>query len=270
MTQQAFFAKLENRGRITISGPTANAFLQGLITADINALGPANPLLYSCLLTPNGKFLHDFFICKHDDTFVLDCEGGDRAAHLAKVLGMYKLRAQIDIECVPEADVFGIISTPSAPGLRDPRHPEMGLRVFERPQGIIEKTFSDWDRHRIERLVPDGSRDMTPERATLAEFGLDRLGAVSYDKGCYLGQELTARMHYRGLAKKHLRKVSGESLPKREASLYAPDGKLVGEMCSSCGDLGLALIKLEYEGKTLIPDKDALDGNKIELLANTA
>lgn len=246
MTQQAFFTKLENRGRITISGPDAAAFLQGLITADINALNASTPLLYSCLLTPNGKFLHDFFIFRQDDAFVLDCEGGDRAAHLAKILGMYKLRAQINIACETQTDVFLIIGRPDAPGLRDSRHPEMGLRAYERPDGLTEQPFAVWDRHRIERLIPDGSRDMAPERATLAEFGLDRLGAVSYEKGCYLGQELTARMHYRGLAKKHLRKVTGKDLPARDTPLHAPDGKIVGEMGSSCGDLGLALIKKDY------------------------
>lgn len=251
MTQLGFFAKLENRGRITISGPTAQEFLQGLTTADINALGPANPLLYSCLLTPNGKFLHDFFISRQESAFVLDCEGGDRANHLAKILSVYKLRAQIDIQCQPQAEVFAIIAVPEAPGLRDPRHPDMGYRSSGKPENISQAPFPEWDRHRINLLVPDGSRDMLPERATLLEFGLDRLNAVSFDKGCYLGQELTARMHYRGLAKKHLRKLSGANLPERGAALYSADGKLVGEMGSSCGDIGLALIKKDYAGEDL-------------------
>lgn len=252
MTQQGFFTKLENRGRIRVAGAQAKPFLQGLITADINMLGPSYPLLYSCLFTPNGKFLHDFFISADGDALLLDCEGGARAVHLAKILGVYKLRTRVEIETVQDSPVYAVLKSAERLGLPDPRHPDMGYRSFTLPENIPERPFEAWDRHRIERLIPDGSRDMPPERATPLEYGLDRLSAVSYDKGCYLGQELTARMHYRNLGKKALRRVSGGELPPLGTPLLSTGNRLVGEMCSSCGDIGLALVRKDYDGQELI------------------
>ena len=257
MTQPGFFTKLQNRGRIKIAGPDSGTFLQGLITADINALTDDRPLLYSCLLTSNGKFLHDFFVSGKDGQFTLDCEGNERAENLAKTLSIYKLRAQVEISCEPEVPVFALINHNVSSAHPDPRNPKMGGRAFNKPEGCSEGSFEDWDRHRISLFIPDGSRDMTPETSTLLEFGIDSLNGVSFDKGCYLGQELTARMHYRGLVKKHVCLIQGESMPPPGAPLFSASHKNIGEMLSSCTNIGLCLIKKEYMETDVFTDPES-------------
>lgn len=237
MTENPFYVKLENRGLIKISGPDKLVFLQGLITNDIDLL-ETQPSLYACLLTPQGKFLHDFFITAQNDEIWLDCEGGERAEDLAKRLTMYKLRANVQIICIPETNIYAVFGQQT--GTPEPRHAEMGNRSFEKP-ALPEKSFETWDQHRIRLTIPDGSRDMIVNVSTLMESNIDKLNGISLTKGCYVGQELTARMHYRGLAKKHLHTVQGD-LPSFGAEIRE-DGKLIGEMRSSSGDIGLALLK---------------------------
>ena len=120
----AFYTQISNRGSIRISGADATSFLQGLITNDIEKASDT-ALLYACLLTPQGKFLHDFFIRKDGDAYLLDCEGDARAQDLYDRLIRYRLRAKVEITLTPEATVFAIIGN-AAQGLPDPRHADMG------------------------------------------------------------------------------------------------------------------------------------------------
>jgi len=228
MTQQPFFVKLKGRGHIEIKGKEAKTFLQGLITNDINLLN-TQACVYACLLSPQGKFLYDFFITETEETLHLEYEGGERAKSLAQKLNMYKLRAAIDITHHEEKDVYAILGAEH--GHKDPRHEDMGYRSFEKPDNLPEKPFEEWDKHRIALTIPDGSRDLTPEKSTMDEGHMDQLNAVCYDKGCYIGQELTARMHYRGLGKKHLQTVKIDTLPEK------------AELRSSCDNIGIALVK---------------------------
>ncbi len=229
MTQDPFYTTLPARGRIVLSGPDRAAFLQDLVTQDIRLLTP-DALLYSCLLTPQGKFLHDFFILAPDaDTILLDCEGGTRTQDLFKRLTLYRLRKRVELTCGEDAPVYGVFG--EALGWPDPRHPEMGFRSYEKPQTLPESPFCVWDHWRITLGIPDGSRDLVIGQSTLDEGRIEALHGVSYDKGCYVGQELTARMHYRGLGKKHLQRVPLSALPAG------------AELRSTCGDIGLALVK---------------------------
>ncbi|MBI1301864.1 MAG: folate-binding protein [Alphaproteobacteria bacterium] len=245
MTETPYFTRLKNRGALIISGADRTSFLQGLITNDITLLREQD-CIYSCLLTPQGKFLFDFFITKQDDSYYLDCEGGERVLALAKMLTMYKIRSDVDIEVKEEIDVFAVIGS-NHYGHKDPRHNAMGYRSFEKPD-VPEADFENWDKHRIHLIVPDGSRDLIPQNSTLSEGRIDTLNGVSYEKGCYVGQELTARMHYRGLAKKHLHLIHADDLEEKSFPAHGEpikkDGKTIGEMRSSCGDVGLALLKL--------------------------
>ncbi len=232
----AFCVKLQGRGLIHIEGEDRKAFLQGLITNDIDKAAPEN-ILYACLLTPNGKFLHDFFIYDGGDFLLLDCEGGPRAEDLYNRLNKFKLRSKVQISFEPQNEVYAVFGTDKI-GLPDPRHFKLGYRTFEKPD-LPEELFDIWDKERIILGIPDGGRDMILERSTLLESNLDQFNAIDFDKGCYMGQELTARMHYRGLTKKHLKPVRIEGIaPAPFTDL--PDG---GSMRSSCGDIGLALLK---------------------------
>ncbi|MCK6417524.1 MAG: folate-binding protein [Alphaproteobacteria bacterium] len=236
--QSAFFITLKNRGLVIVSGSDRFDFLQGLITNDIRLL-QSQPCIYACLLSAQGKFLHDFFITQHGDDLWLECEGGARAEDLHKRLSQYKLRAQVGLSIKPHMDVF-VILNPLAGGsgikaegdlYPDPRHPDLGDRAYTKP-ALPEQNFEFWDERRIRLRIPDGSRDLVVGQSTLDEGRMDTLHAVSYEKGCYVGQELTARMHYRGLGKKHLDVVA------------IKDGDAVaGELRSRCGDIGLALVR---------------------------
>ena len=244
MTQEPYFTTLKDRGALRISGIDKEDFLQGLISNDINLLKEQNSI-YACLLSPQGKFLYDMFISMDGDVLDIDCEGGDRVESLAKLLNMYKLRADVEIEILSNRPVYAVIGS-DAYGYKDPRHPDMGYRSFEQPD-LGEQAFEHWDKHRIALTVPDGSRDMIPQKSTMAEGNIDKLNGISYDKGCYVGQELTARMHYRGLAKKHLRTVTPSDLGLDQfpafGKIIEKDDKTIGEMRSSCGKQGIALLK---------------------------
>ena len=228
MPEKPFFTTLKNRGLIHIEGKDRHDFLQNLITNDMNKLTPANQI-YACLLTPQGKFLHDFFIRMGEDFILLECEGGERAQDLFKRLNMYRLRADVQISVEENVPVYAIFNAPDI-GLPDPRHQDIGNRAFEKPD-LLEEPFETWDKKRIELCIPDGSRDLVIGSSTMDEGRMDTLNAIDYKKGCYIGQELTARMHYRGLGKKHLKCLNIHALPDK------------AELRSSCGNIGIALVR---------------------------
>ncbi len=234
-----FFVTLQDRGLVHIEGPDRVAFLQGLVSNNVEAAAPGK-LIYATLLTPQGKFLHDFFIHDTGDALLLECEGGARAQDLYTRLTRYRLRSKITLSVEETQPVYSVFHAPI--GLPDPRHAEMGTRTFEKPT-LPEQPFDVWDRHRIALTIPDGSRDMIVDKSTLLECNLDKLNAIDWNKGCYMGQELTARMHYRGLAKKHLYAVHMDGgCPAPYTDLHHGE-ELLGDMRSSSGDIGLALLK---------------------------
>lgn len=246
MTLGAVTAALPDRACITVTGTDRDSFLQGLITQDIKLLD-TQPLIYACFLTPQGKFLFDFFIRRDGDALLLDCEGGERAEALLKRLSMYKLRSDVTLElhdsievwqffCHPERSeethLKSFVVPPQEDTYPDPRHKDCGYRAYQRPKDIDEVPFEQWDEHRIRLEIPDGSRDLIPEKSFIHEGRLDELNAVSYSKGCYVGQELVSRMHHRGLTKKILQCIDINAPPDR------------AELRSACNNVGLALVRL--------------------------
>ncbi len=212
----SFYTQIPNRGQVIVSGDDAATFLQGLITNDItNATESA--LIYACMLTPQGKFLHDFFIRKSGESKILDCEGGNRAQDLHDRLLRFRLRAKVTLEMLNDISVWAVIGDTAVDnGYTDPRHTNMGQRIYaNEPVAFAYLDFNapnSWDAMRVSLTIPDGSRDFIVEKSTLAEANMDQLNAIDYKKGCYIGQELTARMHYRSLGKKHLKTVSIDEL----------------------------------------------------------
>lgn len=246
MTQEPYYTKLNNRGQIKISGKDARRFLQSLVTNDIDLLN-VQDCVYTCLLTPQGKFQFDFFITqdKDSETLVLDCEGGARATELEKILKMYALRAEITFETQVDIPIYAIIGQKL--GVKDPRHNDIGYRSNTVPASITEQPFDVWDVLRITLCIPDGSRDMVPGKSLLLDHNIEGLNGISYTKGCYVGQEITARMHYRGLTKKELVMVTSDMLNLNQLPTCGEpiiiNDKTSGEMRSSCGSVGLALMK---------------------------
>ena len=149
-------------------------------------------------------------------------------------------------EDIPVYAVFG--EKPNG-AYTDPRHADMGWRVlYTKPENLPEQPFETWDKHRIRLGIPDGSRDMEIERSTLIECNIDRLHGVSFTKGCFVGQELTARMHNRGLAKRHLYPVAVTDPALKKGDDILVDGALAGTLRSRCGDVALASLKDELAG----------------------
>lgn len=230
---------LQGRGLIHLKGEDRHAFLQGLISNDVLNI-PAGQIRYACLLTPQGKFLHDFFVHDADGFILLDCEGGPRARDLYDRLNKYRLRSNVTISVQENNTIYAVFGKPD--GHPDPRHPGMGYRCLQKPD-LEEKPFAQWDRHRISLCIPDGSRDMEVDRSILLECHIDKLNGIDFNKGCYMGQELTARTHYRALIKKHLYAVKCNGPAPAPFTDIVADGAVIGQMRSSCGDIGLALIR---------------------------
>jgi folate-binding protein YgfZ len=255
------FVRQQGRGFLRLSGEDRLKFLQGLVSNDVNALAPGHAV-YSCLLTPQGKFLHDFFLIADGDSLLIECEA-DRRADLAQRLKMYKLRSKIEIAEAEYAAFAAFGAATLATGeiiYPDPRTPALGTRVLlpaGAEHGELPIPFDRYDRLRIAEAVPDGSRDMEVGKAILLENNIDLLNGISWEKGCYTGQELTARTRYRGLVKKRLTpvRIAGEVPPVGTPLIEA--GSEVGEMRSANGDVGLALLRLERLRR---PDPINIDG----------
>jgi tRNA-modifying protein YgfZ len=265
------YVLLPERGLLALSGPDAATFLQGLISNDLNRVtgGQAG---YGALLTPQGKFLYDFILLRADETLLLDTERG-RLGQLLQRLTMYRLRSKVELEDVSAryavAAVLGDraaerFELPDRPGacrplgeglaLVDPRLTRLGVRVLLPPDridgtlaalGLARLEPDAYEQLRLELGVPDGSRDLVVERSTLLESGFEELHGVDFAKGCFVGQELTARMHYRGLVRKRLLPVTLEG-PRPEPGAIIRLGELeAGEMRSSIEGRGLALLRLD-------------------------
>lgn len=262
---------LEDRGVLRISGPDARSFLQGIVSNDVDK-ATAERAIWSAFLTPQGKYLHDFFLVEADGALLLEGERA-RLADLAKRLKLYKLRSKAEVEDVSDdfavaalvgdaaLQALGLAEEPGAAApfgggiaYADPRLAAAGARAIL-PAGTAEDTLkeagfalgarADYDRVRIPLGLPDGSRDMEIDKAILLENGFDELQGVDWQKGCYLGQELTARTKYRGLIKKRLLPVSIEGpLPEGETEITR-DGKEAGELRSHVDGWGLALLRLK-------------------------
>ena len=250
--------RLPARGVIAVGGEDRVAFLQGLVSNDVTIAAPGR-CVWAALLSPQGKWLADFFIFATPDHLLLDCEVG-QIEMVAQRLSRFRLRSRVAIARRDDRAVFaawddsppplagggwGEGSNPPAITAPDPRHPESGHRILS-PAPLPETaTFADWDRHRLSLGLPDGSRDLEPERTVLLEAGFDELNGVSWAKGCYMGQELTARTKYRGLVKRRLVPVHIEGAVPSPGSPILRESTEIGTMRSSCGDLGLALLRLD-------------------------
>lgn len=258
---------LKNRGYIRVSGEDSAKYLQGLISNDIEKATP-DKAIHAAFLTAQGKYLHDFFVLRFEDGYLLECEG-DRASDLFRRLRMYKLRSKVELTDVSEEFTSYVIfgdAVATAMGLKntvgamktidggfafiDSRLTELGarliLRAGETPEnlGLADGNYEDYENLRISLGIPDGSRDLEVDKALLLESGYDELGTVDWDKGCYMGQELTARTRYRGLVKKRILpvEISGD-LPPSGAKITA-DGKEAGELRTTGQNQGLALLRL--------------------------
>ncbi len=236
---------LSDRAVLAVAGPDAHSFLNGLVTQDLLSLAPGSAC-YAGLLTPQGKALFDLLIVAQDDGSLLLDAAAARAPDLLKRLTMYKLRAAVTLAARPDLAVragWGDAAMPTG-GWPDPRLAAMGWRHIATDTAETA-TLADYHAHRISHGVPD-TADIGIDQLLWLETSAEQLHGVSFTKGCYVGQENTARMHHRNkVMKRILRVTSTEGLADTGTPIMAGD-KQVGHLLSVAGDQGLALLRLEF------------------------
>ncbi|WP_428548971.1 YgfZ/GcvT domain-containing protein [Profundibacter sp.] len=178
-----------------ITGTDRTTFLQGLITNDMAKA--KDGLLYAALLTPQGKFLSDFFLLDQGDHILLDAPEVT-AEDLIRRLTMFKLRADVQIAPSNTQVKRGTGTTPDN-ALPDPRHAALGWRLYGAEAG---DDGTDWDALRVTHCIPETGIELIPNETYILEAGFERLNGVDFRKGCYVGQEIIARMKHKTTLKK--------------------------------------------------------------------
>lgn len=252
----AALLNLDHRAILRLKGPDARSFLQGLVTNDVMPV-TAGKAVYAAMLTPQGKYMYDMIIMADGDDLLLDIEA-ERKTDLMRRLMMYKLRADVAITDETDLGVWVSLEQPSANGVSvpDPRDAMLGWRLVtaEKPDApALER--DTYEQARLRLGVPDGSRDMEIEKYFWLETAAERLNGVSFTKGCYVGQELTARMKHRTNLKKMLRPVRVEGgAPEEGAVIETVEGKAAGTVRTSNGEFSLVYFRLVHEAATLTCD----------------
>lgn len=236
-----------NRAIVRVGGAERVAFLQGLVTNDVNKLAKAG-IVYAAILTPQGKFLVDFFLVADGDTILLDTDAG-QADDLIKRLTLYKLRSKVTIERTDIAVTRGVGPAPAG-ALPDPRHPAMGWRLYG--ESLQQGAPVDWDARRVRACVPEHGIEMTPNESYILEQGFERLNGVDFRKGCYVGQEVTARMHHKTELRKGLVQVGIDGAAEPGTPITTEDGKPAGVLHTRSGDRALAWLRHDRADGTLV------------------
>ncbi len=254
-------AFLPDRGVVKVSGETAAAFLNGLLTADITKVTPQHPV-FAALLTPQGKIIVDCIVVGAGEAdgggFYLDCPGA-LAKTLVERLTFYKLRAKVTIE--NRSETLGVMAIWDGEGdseygltFPDPRLRALGFRVILPPQvvaeaaGDLDATLvepADYETHRIALGIPRGGFDFLYTDAFPHEADMDQLAGVDFHKGCYVGQEIVSRMEHRGTARTRVVPVICENGAPDPGSAVMAGEKQVGMMGSHAKGKGLALLRLD-------------------------
>ena len=267
---------LDPPGVLSITGVDARKLLQGLITNDMNKLKAEGDAIHAALLTPQGKIMFAFFVVQAGDDFLI--ETSDSAApDLAKRLTFYKLRAAVRIENV--ADRYGLAvawsgaeplaSPPPLCVFRDPRHPLLGWRWLG-PTAELPTTnsaASDYHAHRIAVGVPEPGLDYPLGDTYPHEADFDLFAGTDFDKGCYVGQEVVARMQHKTVVRKRVVRVSGGSRLATDHPDVLAGTAAIGRLGSVAGSQGLALLRLDRVAEAL--DKgDPLTAGGVAITVN--
>jgi tRNA-modifying protein YgfZ len=226
------------RAILQIDGADSISFLQGLVTVDMRKLDQ-HRIMYAALLTPQGKYLADFFLVAQDGAVLLDVDA-TLADDLAQRLSRYKLRAAVQVARVDMPVSCGTGVAPAG-ALADPRHPALGWRVY----GLsLPDDGTDWDALRVAHCIPQTGVELTANDTFILEAGFERLGGVDFRKGCYVGQEVTARMHHKTELKKGLTIVTLDH-PVPVGTPIQVGEKEAGHVLTQSGQQAIAYLRFD-------------------------
>ena len=252
---------LADRGLLRIAGEERVAFLQGLLTNDVSRIGPGTAI-YAALLTPQGRLLFDLILAAEDDAVLVEAEAA-RLPDLMQRLTRYRLRARVTIEDVSSrfevlalVDGDGGVDLPDEAGaarpalggvaMVDPRSAALGRRLML-PRGVAAAAGApeDYMRRRLSLGVGEGIADFGEASLLALEANVDLFNGVSFTKGCYVGQEVTARSHHRKLIRRRLRPVRVVGTRPPPGTPVLAGDQEAGELRSGSDDLALALLRLD-------------------------
>lgn len=234
-----------DRQVLEITGEDRLKFLQDLVTNDLSRADDG--LIYAALLSPQGKYLFDFFIFMQDASIFIDV-AADRAAALAQRLTMYRLRAKVGISCADLVVSRGLGDIPPA-AMADPRHGALGWRLYSKaafPAAVV-----DWNALRVTHLIPATGVELLADDSYILEMGFERLHGVDFRKGCYVGQEVTARMKHKTELRKGLARVLLDG-PTEAGADITRDGKIVGRISTVSGRRGIAYLRFDQAGDGMV------------------
>lgn len=228
---------MSKRQVIRITGEDREEFLQNLVTNDVAKL--KDGLVWTALLTPQGKYLADFFLVPDGDAILLDV-AEPLAKGLVQRLSLYKLRANVGFECTDIDVACGTGETPDG-AFDDPRDPSMGWRAYDgRPGEEVDN-----DKLRVAACIPESGIELIPNDSYPLEAGFERLNGVDFKKGCYVGQEVTARMKHKTELRKGLYRVNVDGTAPVGTEITSDSGKAVGTLFTQADGQGIAYLRLD-------------------------
>ncbi|NXF06974.1 CAF17 transferase, partial [Smithornis capensis] len=289
------------RALLGVRGAEAAVFLQGLLTNDVTHLGAeggAPRALYAHALNVQGRCLYDVILYRlhgsagEEPHILLECDSGVLDS-LQKHLKLYKIRRKVDISPRPDLSLWAVIpgeqagdsssSLPKCAGQAvlftpDPRTDVMGWRLIAKKGANLSEILpgseignvQDYHRHRYKQGIPEGVKDLPPGVALPLESNVAYMNGISFTKGCYIGQELTARTHHMGVIRKRLLPVRfpaplpSHGIPEG-AGIFTEAGKAAGKFRAGAGEVGIALLRLAHLNEPLCLN---VGGEKVKLSAN--
>ncbi|QIT36460.1 CAF17-like 4Fe-4S cluster assembly/insertion protein YgfZ [Wolbachia endosymbiont of Brugia pahangi] len=256
------YIPLPSRGVIVLYGPDTRDFLQGVITNDINKLN-SQKAIYSLLLSPQGKYLYDFFLIEYGKCILLECENMYLQQIIEK-LDLLKTYLRVKIKDISALYKVGVLfdtkstecSNESQVIFQDPRHKLLEMRIIHKNEiKELVGDFAQYERVRIQNLVPDGAKDMVQNLSFPLQYLIDKINGISFNKGCYIGQEVVSRMSRQEIFRKKLYLVEGDNaLPNIGTKVTNENNEEVGELRSSIDNIGLALLNTGKSHANLYAD----------------
>lgn len=226
----------------SLTGRDALSFLQGLVTNDLRPLETGPGIVWAALLTPQGKYLADFFVIRRAEGDLLVDIAAPLAADTLRRLTLYRLRADVQITLSDLHLTRGLGTMPQG-AVHDPRHPALGWRLYSAAPLSVPDV--DWDAIRVANLIPESGIELVPEDTYILEAGFERLHGLDFRKGCYVGQEVTARMKHKTDLRKGLVRVVVEGAAPVGTEIVGTDGKPAGTIFTQSGGFAIAHLRLD-------------------------